>query len=125
MPRLDNSQVSTTKNLQYLSVASKILFPVPKRHDPDASLETVDLNEDDDDLGGDDKQTLEAFLADDIPSVSPLPKDDEDQACGNAVEVTEDELLSVPAEGVSRAESMYYTPSDTLENLSETVAKQT
>ena len=43
----------------------------PKSFDPDASLETVDLNEDD--------SGLEKFLSEDLLyDVSPLPKDDDD-----------------------------------------------
>lgn len=49
------------------------LLHVPTRHDPDASLESVDLDDPDPD-----GNTLEAFLnePDVLYDVSPLPKDD-------------------------------------------------
>ena len=55
----------------YFAGSTNRLAP-PKSFDPDASLETVDLNEDD--------TGLEKFLSDDLLyDVSPLPKDDEDK----------------------------------------------
>ncbi len=60
-----------------------IPIPVPNRHDPDASLETVDLNED--------ESGLETFLAnEDVYDVSPLPRDED----GNAS--TPDDDVTVP-----------------------------
>ena len=136
--------------------------------DPDASLETVDLNEDD--------TGLEKFLSDDLLyDVSPLPKDDEDklprltlskkegsrETLHNEIQSLEESalcdtsrnpiiiqteefssdeeicdekkydpeiLLSNINQGtktetennaVSRSESLYYTPDDTLEKLSD------
>ena len=109
-----------------------IITLVPARHDPDASLETVDLN----DEGA---ANLEAFLADsnDLYDVSPLPRD-ESARCSdssddgrkakvdrnNSVDSTSEaeNRLEAPGGGggeMSRAESMYYTPDTTLEKLSE------
>jgi hypothetical protein len=103
-----------------------ICFSVPARHDPDASLETVDLNED--------ESGLEAFL-EDIYDVSPLPRDEsirnsdsstEDDVTipvnpANGAPPTEDASLQVPGVGgdMTRTESMYYTPDTTMEKLSE------
>lgn len=138
----------------------------PKSFDPDASLETVDLNEDD--------TGLEKFLSDDLLyDVSPLPKDDEDklprltslkkegsrETLQNEIQSLEESALydtsrnpiihteeissdeeicgetqlnpelansnsnqgNLQAENsiVSRSESLYYTPDDTLEKLSD------
>lgn len=53
-----------------ISGTTNYLVP-PKSFDPDASLETVDLNEDD--------SGLEKFLSEDLLyDVSPLPKDEDD-----------------------------------------------
>ncbi len=86
---------------------------VPRRHDADASLETVDLDADEDEL--------ENFLGD-VPNASPLPKDEEADK-SQSVSLDDDELvdefdnkLAIP-----RAESMYYTPSDTLEDIAGAV----
>ena len=139
----------------------------PKSFDPDASLETVDLNED--------ESGLERFLSEDLLyDVSPLPKDDDDNLCNlniipkegsretlhNEMQTLEEsalydtstnpiilttDLLSdhdgnddckeqhssavlssleqnqpqVENNAVSRSESLYYTPDDTLEELSD------
>ena len=138
----------------------------PKSFDPDASLETVDLNEDD--------TGLEKFLSDDLLyDVSPLPKDDEDklprltslkkegsrETLQNEIQSLEESALydtsrnpiihteeissdeeicgetrlnpelvnsnsnqgNLQAENsiVSRSESLYYPPDDTLEKLSD------
>jgi len=111
---------------------------VPPRHDPDASLESVDL--DDPDEGT--MQNLEAFLNDNISKdalydVSPLPKDEiplhksASSGLGDLevpINVLETEDIS-PADtvtpsldansSISRADSFYYTPDITTEKLSE------
>jgi len=70
---------------------------VPPRQNPDASLETVDLDEDD---GAD----LEDFLGGgDVPGASPLPPDEET-----------DKANPLPV-----SDSVYFTPDDTMENLKE------
>lgn len=109
-----------------------MLSAVPSRHDADHSLETVDLDEDDGDL--------ESFLED----VSPLPKDSigpspvpntpssadtsqKEEAEGTGTKASpstgEVSLETSPSSGevadmgVSTAESMYFTPDVTLENI--------
>ena len=108
------------------------LLAVPPRHDPDNSLETVDLDEDEGDL--------ESFLED----VSPLPKDSinaspipnalsspeispEEQNAKSDVKLPEPtaeiSLDESPSSGeagdlcVSTANSLYFTPDVTLENI--------
>jgi len=111
---------------------------VPLRHDPDASLESVDLGDPDEGT----MQDLEAFLNDNITNdalydVSPLPKDEiplhkssssgpgdlevpinvlktEDISPANTVTPSLDANSSL-----SRADSFYYTPDITTEKLSE------
>ena len=138
----------------------------PKALDPDASLETVDLNEDD--------SGLEKFLSEDILyDMSPLPKDDDDNLTPTQLHMREgsretlhtdtnplaqiasddrpipinlqmytsssDEDKEIDDLGhsksgnetgnvqtqlqsnavVSRSESIYYTPDNTLERLSD------
>ena len=147
----------------YLIGSTNRLAP-PKAFDPDASLETVDLNED--------ETGLEKFLSDDLLyDVSPLPKDDEDklprltslkkegsrETLQNEIQSLEESALydtsripiiqthefssdeeicqEIDSEilidnrnqaqlqsdnnVVSRSESLYYTPDDTLEKLSD------
>ena len=101
---------------------------MPARHDPDASLETVDLN---------DEGNLEAFLGDnDLYDVSPLPRDESARCSdssddggngpsGKSENPTTKAALGVPAGEMSRAESMYYTPDTTLEKLSELATNET
>ena len=137
----------------------------PKALDPDASLETVDLNEDD--------SGLEKFLSEDILyDMSPLPKDDDDNLTPTQLHMREEsretlrndthplaesasdgrpipinlqmysssdedkeiddlghskscnEMENVQTQlesnaAVSRSESIYYTPDNTLEKLSD------
>ena len=147
----------------YFAGSSNRLAP-PKSFDPDASLETVDLNED--------ESGLEKFLSEDLLyDVSPLPKDDDDnpyplniltkdgsrETLHNEMQTLEESALhdtstnpiilttddddksanhkqqhsnavlsslenSQPQadnNAVSRSESLYYTPDDTLEKLSD------
>lgn len=90
---------------------------VPARHDPDASLESVDLDDPED-------QRLEKFLNDDVYDVSPLPKDetpvlkndDDDMSDKVPINIIPD---SPTTAATSRAESMYFTPDATTEKLSE------
>ena len=109
---------------------------VPCRHDPDASLESVDLD-DPLDLGEDKEateKTLEAFFNDALYDVSPLPRDEtpiskvenvEDIPCeipinvitANSSPPTVD--IVTPPAGASRADSMYFTPDVTTDKLSE------
>ena len=101
-------------------------FAVPARHDPDASLETVDLN---------DEGNLEAFLGDnDLYDVSPLPRDESARCSDSSDEggngkskdpTAAKAALEVPGGEMSRAESMYYTPDTTLEKLSELATNET
>ena len=102
------------------------------RHDPDASLESVDLDDPDPD-----GNTLEAFLnePDVLYDVSPLPKDDSTPILQKLENISNtpttpivsnvDDEISPPnpasyASGVvSREESMYFTPDATTEKLSE------
>ena len=147
-----------------LSGSANYLAP-PNFFDPDASLETVDLNEDD--------SGLERFLSEDLLyDVSPFPKDDEDtllplrsdskegsrETLQGEIQLAEDcafnetitnptalnlpsslededieecehnnkpsfikEKVDIQAENsvVSRSESIYYTPDNTLERLSD------
>ena len=107
-----------------LKCISAIVSPVPKKDDPDASLETVDLDED--------EEGLEAFLGD-VPDAPPLPEDEEGVSNVTLTDKGEENgqvsnMLNVDllqedevGEAASRAESMYFTPSDTLENLAEDV----
>jgi len=139
----------------------------PKSFDPDASLETVDLNED--------ESGLEKFLSEDLLyDVSPLPKDDDDnlsplniltkqgsrETLHNEIQTLEESALhetssnpiirttdqssddeyiddhkeqhanavlstleksqpQIENNAVSVSESLYYTPDDTLEELSD------
>jgi hypothetical protein len=109
---------------------------VPSRHDPDASLESVDLNDPGDFNDPADFSNLEAFLnePDALYDVSPLPKDEtplqkEESAVENIpinINIQDDEYddndTPTPQEltgAMSRAESLYYTPDITLENMSE------
>ena len=117
---------------------------VPARHDPDASLESVDLGDTDEGT----MQNLEAFLNEGINigndalyDVSPLPKDEvplhkseSSAGLGDLLEVPINNLsiendLSPATDTVtppldansslSRADSFYYTPDITTETLSE------
>ncbi|TRY71593.1 hypothetical protein TCAL_16229 [Tigriopus californicus] len=106
---------------------------VPPRHDPDASLETVDLDEEDEE-----NTDLEAFLDD----VSPLPRDptpaespEGEDKVSMAITLHDSGSSTTPSSksdlpvisvepgtsdsGPSRAESMYFTPDTTLEKLAE------
>ena len=154
-------------DLRYIIKGTTNHLAPPKSFDPDASLETVDLNEDD--------SGLEKFLSEDLlDDASPLPKDDEegnlpslnkfrnkeksretshneslqtleeketftgyitnartDWSSDDEQETKEhldsDRVLStleigeaeIETVAVSRSESLYYTPDDTLETLSE------
>ena len=96
------------------------------RHDPDASLESVDLDDPDPD-----GNTLEAFLnePDVLYDVSPLPKDDtpiqkleniaNTPTVSNVDEISPPNPASYASGVVSREESMYFTPDATTEKLSE------
>ena len=100
------------------------------RHDPDASLESVDLDDPDPD-----GNTLEAFLnePDVLYDVSPLPKDDTTPilqklentsniptpTVSNVDEISPPNPASYASGVVSREESMYFTPDATTEKLSE------
>ena len=97
------------------------------RHDPDASLESVDLDDPDPD-----GNTLEAFLnePDVLYDVSPLPKDDTPMqkleniantptTVSNVDEISPPNPASYASGVVSREESMYFTPDATTEKLSE------
>ena len=163
------------KNIYHYSIRYKYLFVVvtggttrylapPKTLDPDASLETVDLNEDD--------SGLEKFLSEDLLyDISPLPKDDDDNLTPTKLYMregsretlhndtnslnesalndrsipislqmysssdedkeidghdyskssnnTENVQAQLESNVVSRSESIYYTPDDTLERLSD------
>ena len=113
---------------------------VPLRHDPDASLESVDLDEPDLET----THNLEAFLNDNINTndalydVSPLPKDEiplhkSTSGLGNlevpinvleteAEDISPTETVTPPLDAnssLSRADSLYYTPDITTEKLSE------
>jgi len=106
------------------------LLHVPSRHDPDASLESVDLDDPDPD-----GNTLEAFLnePDVLYDVSPLPKDDTTPilqklestsniptpTVSNVDEISPTNPASCASGVVSREESMYFTPDATTEKLSE------
>ena len=139
-----NAKAETIMSISYIHAFSTLilwslrtenhvlhLLAVPPRHDPDNSLETVDLDEDE---GG-----LESFLED----VSPLPKDSinaspipnalssaeispEENAKRDGklpeptAEISLDESPSSGEAGdlcVSTANSMYFTPDVTLENI--------
>ena len=92
--------------------SSNFLKP-PKPVDPDASLETVDLN--------DDETGLEKFLNEDLLyDVSPLPKD-EDKSMKQPEHLTVPEPpVAALSTSTSRAESLYFTPdSSAAEKLSE------
>ena len=106
---------------------------VPHRHDPDASLESVDLDEDPDEGA---THTLEAFLnePDALYDVSPLPRDETPLQKSENIEevltevpiniVTADESpeSNTPPAGseiVSGSASLYFTPDGTTEQLSE------
>eukprot|EP00095_Tigriopus_kingsejongensis_P009370 maker-scaffold732_size105256-snap-gene-0.17 protein:Tk09370 transcript:maker-scaffold732_size105256-snap-gene-0.17-mRNA-1 annotation:"Dysbindin" len=98
---------------------------VPARHDPDASLETVDLDEEEEDT------ELEAFLED----VSPLPRDATPSVLSPSLSVESSVVVSsipvtiqvgsdsspdnAPSGVTSRAESIYFTPDTTLERLAD------
>ena len=103
---------------------------VPLRHDPDASLESVDLDDPDEAA----TNTLEAFLnePDALYDVSPLPRDetplqktdDVDQVLEQVpinVVSTESPENNTPAgsQVVSGSASLYFTPDVTTEQLSE------
>ena len=103
---------------------------VPLRHDPDASLESVDLDDPDEAA----TNTLEAFLnePDALYDVSPLPRDetplqktdDVDQVLDEVpinVVSTESPENNTPAgsQVVSGSASLYFTPDVTTEQLSE------
>lgn len=90
---------------------------VPLRHDPDASLESVDLDDPE-------EKVLESFLYD----VSPLPRDetplqkvDELVPINIIQDSSPTDTVTPPLleRGASRAESLYYTPDHTAEKLSE------
>jgi len=127
----------------YPSSSASGRLQVPARHDPDASLESVDLGDTDEGT----MQNLEAFLNEGINSndalydVSPLPKDEvplhkseSSAGLGDLLEVPINNLsiendLSPATDTVtppldansslSRADSFYYTPDITTETLSE------
>ena len=104
---------------------------VPLRHDPDASLESVDLDDPDEAA----TNTLEAFLnePDALYDVSPLPRDetplqktdDVDQVLNevpiNVVSTESPDTNNTPAgsQVVSGSASLYFTPDVTTEQLSE------
>jgi len=104
---------------------------VPLRHDPDASLESVDLDDPDEAA----TNTLEAFLnePDALYDVSPLPRDetplqktdDVDQVLNevpiNVVNTESPDTNNTPAgsQVVSGSASLYFTPDVTTEQLSE------
>ena len=104
---------------------------VPLRHDPDASLESVDLDDPDEAA----TNTLEAFLnePDALYDVSPLPRDetplqktdDVDQVLTevpiNVVNTESPDTNNTPAgsQVVSGSASLYFTPDVTTEPLSE------
>ena len=104
---------------------------VPLRHDPDASLESVDLDDPDEAA----TNTLEAFLnePDALYDVSPLPRDetplqktdDVDQVLTevpiNVVNTESPDTNNTPAgsQVVSGSASLYFTPDVTTEQLSE------
>lgn len=117
---------------------SDVLLTVPMRHDPDASLETVDLNDDPEEAAG--ASSLEAFLAADsdlLYDISPLPRDEvpvqkdddeEDELTVGNIPVNiiqdspspEEEQNVVEITGaMSRTESLYYTPDVTSDKLAE------
>lgn len=91
---------------------------VPARHDPDASLESVDLDDPED-------LKLEKFLNDDVYDVSPLPKDETPVLKVDADDISDNQVPiniipdSPTTAATSRAESMYFTPDATTDKLSE------
>ena len=104
------------------------LLQVPDRHDPDASLESVDLDDPIDDMNA--NEALEAFLnepnvlhSDVLYDVSPLPKDETPLKKEDITDNPPINVLSVESpygSGVlSREDSMYYTPDATTEKLSD------
>ena len=103
---------------------------VPNRHDPDASLESVDLDDPDEAA----TNTLEAFLnePDALYDVSPLPRDETPLQKTDDVEQvlpevpinvisTESPDTNTPigSEVVSGSASLYFTPDVTTDQLSE------
>jgi len=112
---------------------------VPLRHDPDASLESVDLDEPDLETA----HNLEAFLNENVNTndalydVSPLPKDEipvHKSTSGlvanlevpinviEAEDLSPTDTVTPPLDAnssISRADSLYYTPDITTEKLSE------
>lgn len=103
------------------------LLQVPNRHDPDASLESVDLDDPPEDLNATD--ALEAFLnqPDVLYDLSPLPKDEtplkkEDIVAEiPPINVLNAETPTPTGSGIlSREDStMYFTPDATTDKLSE------
>ncbi len=98
---------------------------MPRAYDPDASLETVDLDADEEEAAAESvgaANALDAFLGD-VPGASPLPKDDDvtvhddDDDDDSSLDDDGDRLAVPQQDEVSRAESTYYTPSDTLEDI--------
>ncbi len=119
---------------------------VPCRHDPDASLESVDLDEIDPEHDVGDNGQLETFLnePDLLYDVSPLPKDEtplkKSDSAYDEVDLNDIPINVISEDGgqvelaqtgaapggvphsstnMSVAESLYYTPDVTLEKLSD------
>ena len=103
---------------------------VPNRHDPDASLESVDLDDPDEAA----TNTLEAFLnePDALYDVSPLPRDETPLQKTDDVEQVLSEVpinvistespdtnTPIGSEVVSGSASLYFTPDVTTDQLSE------
>lgn len=130
----DKKRAASKKNKKEKQ-KSGLLLEVPSQNDPDASLESVDLDDPEDDE--DATKTLEAFLnePDAIYDVSPLPKDEvpiqkDDTTvvppCDvpiNIMEASSSSGSSPKAEDESAlasvAESLYYTPDATTDLLSD------
>lgn len=106
------------------------LLQVPKQHDPDASLVSVDLDDPSEDVNG--GEALEAFLnqPDILYDVSPLPKDETPLQKEDIPELPPKNLLNVETptptgSAILSREDSYYTPNRsptpdaTTDNLSE------
>jgi len=92
---------------------------VPLNRPNDVSLESIDLDADD--------QNLESFLKDDCPNLSPLPRDDVPvtrvvPVPGNVSSAPPRVNINVqtPSDGEPGQDSLYTTPDATLENITKT-----
>ena len=80
---------------------------VPPSRPSDVSLESIDLDADD--------QNLELFLKEDCPGASPLPRDD--VPLGRVLSPHQPPVINIRSPSCSASGSVYATPDETLENI--------